>query len=489
MALVVAAGRLQHARALSTLAVVGGGAAGYFGAIEAAAGPAPLRKVKISGGGRCNPAREIAQGYPRGSRQLLGPLSAAFGPRDAAAWFRERGVNLKTEADGRMFPVTDSSQTVIDCLAAAARAAGVRCASTSPLIALARESHPESATMGFEIDVVSGSSGAPLQHAALAPPRGGGSGYTLSADFVLLATGSSREGYKWAEQLGHTISPPVPSLFTFTIRDPRIEGLAGVAVQDAEISLVPIEAPVPAAAAAPVTAGAAPEGAAAAAAAPPQQKRKAKAKRDPSLVQRGPVLITHSGVSGPAALKLSAFGARHLQRGGYKGAVVVNWVRGAAASEAEALAAFQKMRTASARREVATYCPLEQASVPKRLWKALVQHAGIGDNEQWGGCSNAKLAALARNAAACDLSVVGKGAFKDEFVTCGGVALENLDMKTMESRTVPGLHFAGEIVDVDGITGGYNFQSAWTTSWCAGHAIGSSAQQRQPQPQAQAVDT
>eukprot|EP00611_Tribonema_gayanum_P025650 TRINITY_DN589_c0_g1_i2.p1 TRINITY_DN589_c0_g1~~TRINITY_DN589_c0_g1_i2.p1 ORF type:complete len:389 (-),score=150.30 TRINITY_DN589_c0_g1_i2:878-2044(-) len=366
MALVAAAGRLQQARALSTLAVVGGGAAGYFGAIEAAvtggqslqviileAGPAPLRKVKISGGGRCNvmhdeskAARVIAAGYPRGSRQLLGPLSAAFGPRDAAAWFRERGVALKTEPDGRMFPVTDSSQTVIDCLAAAARAARVS------VLTGAKVSAVRACGEGFEIDVGgSSSSGATLQHAALAAPRDGGSGYTLSADFVLLATGSSREGYKWAEQLGHTISPPVPSLFTFTIRDPRIEGLAGVAVQDAEISLVPIEAPL--AAAAPVAAGAVPEGAAAAAAAvaaPPQQKRKAKAKRDPTLVQRGPVLITHSGVSGPAALKLSAFGARHLQRGGYKGAVVVNWVRGAAASEAEALAAFQKSMGARRRR-------------------------------------------------------------------------------------------------------------------------------------------
>ena len=330
--------------------VVGGGAAGYFGAIEAACAgtsqviileqaPAPLQKVLLSGGGRCNvlhdetkPVRLVTQGYARGSRQLLGPMTAVFGPRETADWFRSRGVQLKTEADGRMFPATDKSQTIIECLVETARAAGVHVITGAKVTSI-NAGHKAG---GFSLSL---SSTKQMRHSAathqlLGPPTDDGSAsstgrlkHRLAADYVLLATGSSREGHLWAAHLGHEIAPPVPSLFTLNVADDaRISGLAGVAMQDAEVVLLPTP----------------PKRDLATAAAVSNAPAKS-AKPLPGHVQRGPVLITHSGLSGPAVLKLSAFGARELHDSKYRGTVRVNWVRSAAATQAAALEAFKKV--------------------------------------------------------------------------------------------------------------------------------------------------
>jgi hypothetical protein len=404
------------------IGVIGGGAAGYFGAIAAAeaGGPAvsvflyeatahPLAKVRVSGGGRCNvthacfDARELARRYPRGGRELVGAFSR-WQPRDTVAWFAERGVTLKTEADGRMFPVTDNSLTIIDCLQEAARKAGVRVRTNCGVKAVER---PASGAPRFRLTLTDGG--------------------TADCDRLLLATGGNRTnlGYEIARQCGHTIEAPVPSLFTFQVADPRLAGLSGLSVEDA-----------------------------------------ATAVTGTALKERGPLLVTHWGLSGPAVLKLSAWGARALHDLGYRCTVRVNW---APQYNPETLrAALEQARAANARKQVTTWCPV---GLPLRLWERLVAAAGLPAAAVWSGVGNAALRALAAQVGEADFAVTGKATFKDEFVTCGGVRLAEVDFKTMESRLAPGLHFAGEVLDVDGITGGYNFQNAWTTGWLAGRAL------------------
>lgn len=399
--------------------VVGGGAAGFFAAITLAeANPdvrvtilerstEPLGKVRISGGGRCNvthdepdPAAFVGN-YPRGSRALRGPLTR-FGAADTASWFAARGVTLKTEADGRMFPVSNSSETVVNCLLDAAGAAGVvlrtRCAVRSLRVTNGR----------FEADL---------------------GGETLTADRVLLATGSNPQVYGWAAALGHEVAAPVPSLFTFKIDDPRLTGLAGVSVPDAEVVL---------------------EGA---------------PKAAKGLVQRGPLLVTHWGLSGPAVLKLSAWGARDLHEQDYRVGIRVNWLPNRSAETLRGRLA--ELKTAEPRKQVAAHAAF---GLPGRLWAALAGAAGLAD-KRWADVSKAELAALADELGRGRFTVSGKGVFKDEFVTCGGVKLTEVDFRTLESRRCPGLYFAGELLDVDGVTGGFNFQSAWATGFLAGQAL------------------
>jgi predicted Rossmann fold flavoprotein len=400
--------------------VAGGGAAGFFAAIACAeADPGaevtlheatmhPLAKVRVSGGGRCNvthaclDARELASCFPRGARELIGPFNR-FGPADTVAWFRDRGVELKTEKDGRMFPVTDDSATIVDCLMRAAAASGARLFTASGLKSLAR-------TPG---------DGRRLK-AVLT------TGETILADRVLIATGGTKgsAGLPIAESLGHTIVPPVPSLFTFHIDDPRLKGLEGVAA--------PAVASV----------------------------------KNTRLCESGPVLVTHWGLSGPAILRLSAWGARELHDAGYRFTLSVNWAE--ARTTDEARTALERDRAAHPKRQVATANPF---GVPARLWERLVAAAGIAPSSPWAGISNDVLRSLASQATATEFAVAGKSMNKEEFVTCGGVSLAEVDMATMESRVCPGLHLAGEVLDIDGITGGYNFQSAWTTGWQAGRAM------------------
>lgn len=414
--------------------VVGGGAAGFFAAIACAEqNPAahvtlleatahPLAKVRVSGGGRCNVThacfdpRELVKRYPRGGRELLGPFHR-WQPRDTVEWFAARGVELKTEADGRMFPVTDRSQTIVDCLLGAAEKAGVKLVTSLGLRSAVGRPPPRPGA-------------APL------PPRFAltlTDGSALHCDRLLLATGGNRSsiGLTAAAALGHAIEPPVPSLFTFHIDDARIVGISGVSVPNV-VTTVP----------------------------------------GTKLRESGPLLVTHWGMSGPAILKLSAWGARELAAANYTFRLGVNF---APPHTRESLVReLGGIRTANPRKQLGTWCPLE---LPLRLWEKLLAAAGLAPDALWANISNDALGGLAGQIVAAEFAVVGKSMNKEEFVTCGGVRLSEIDFKTMESRLCPGLHFAGEVLDIDGVTGGFNFQAAWTSGWLAGCAIAQPASQ------------
>ncbi|NET58944.1 MAG: NAD(P)/FAD-dependent oxidoreductase [Symploca sp. SIO2E6] len=413
------------------IVVIGGGAAGFFGAIACAsahphtqvtlleAGRQPLAKVRISGGGRCNVTHEcfdpdlLVQAYPRGSKALRGAFSR-FQPRNTVAWFESRGVPLKTEADGRMFPVTDSSQTIVDCLLQAAKEAGVQLRTSTPVksVLYTPELPPDKRGKiqgKFEIGLKNGE--------------------IIECDRLLIATGSNPQGYRWAQDLGHHLESPVPSLFTFNIPDPRLQDLAGISINHVCLRLP--------------DAG--------------------KTLRE----QTGPLLITHWGISGPAVLKLSAWGARFLQEQRYQTPLLINWLPQYNPESLHQLLLVVKSQLA--RRLITNSCPIP---VPKRLWRSLTANVGIGAQHRWGELSKKTLNQLVQELTQGRYLIKDKGVFKEEFVTCGGVNLKEIDFKAMASRRCPGLYFAGEILDIDGITGGFNFQSAWTTAWLAGQAMG-----------------
>ena len=409
---------------MSRIVIAGGGAAGFFAAIACAeacaaahagaevvileSGRQFLSKVRVSGGGRCNVThacadpRTLAASYPRGGRALIAAFSR-FQPSDTVAWFAARGVKLKAEGDGRMFPVTDSSETIVECLVSEARAAGVSLKTEHGLERIERL------------------------------PRGGFSlglsnGHTLACDRLLLATGGCRTtagGCTLAAALGHTVEPPVPSLFTFHIEEPWLRRLAGVAVER-------VEASVPGA----------------------------------KLREEGALLATHLGASGPVILRLSAWGARLLHERGYKFPLHIRWLPHLSA---EAVADELKARGQSQPSAFVIKTPIRP--LPARLWEALVIAAGIPPETRWAAFPRASLHRLAAQLTRTEFQVTGKNSNKAEFVTCGGVRLSEVDFKTMESRVVPGLYFAGELLDIDGLTGGYNFQAAWTTGWIAGNAM------------------
>jgi predicted Rossmann fold flavoprotein len=399
--------------------VAGGGAAGFFAAIACAQaapdvavsllekGPQFLSKVRISGGGRCNvthagfDAREFAAHYPRGGQALIAPFKS-FQASDTVAWFESRGVKLKTERDGRMFPTTDSSQTVIDCLLGEAKAAGVKLALNRGLESVTKRPDGQ-----FELTLADGE--------------------TLHCDALLLATGGCRVAAQGqlAVSLGHTLEPPVPSLFTFHLEAPWVRELAGVSVKA-------VEASVP----------------------------------GTRLRERGALLLTHWGLSGPVILRLSASGARELHGFDYRFPLCLNWLPDLSA---EALAAeFESRRSSRAARFVVN-TPI--APLSARLWAQLARAAGIPGDTRWAALSRAGRHQLVQQLHRTELPVTGKSLNKDEFVTCGGVRLSEVNFKTMESRLCPGLYFAGELLDIDGLTGGFNFQSAWTTGWLAGQAM------------------
>ena len=420
--------------------MVGGGAAGFFAAIAAAENGADvtvlektarfLDKVRISGGGRCNVThagfepREFAACYPRGGQALLGPFSK-FSARDTVAWFAARGVQLKAESDGRMFPITDSSETIVNCLMAAAAKAGVKLRLNCVV-----ESVAKNAEGRFKLKLTA-ERRSPTRRVGensseFAGAEAGASGEFFSCDRLLLATGGCRAAAagQLAVSLGHTLEPPVPSLFTFQIASPWLRSLAGVAA-DAEVS--------------------------------------APAAR---LRERGPVLVTHWGLSGPAVLKLSAWGARALHDLNYQFPLLVNWLPG---SNPEKIIEDFHARRESAGAKLLVNVPLFPLTA--RLWEQLVLAAGIPRDTRWAALTRAQAQALARQLTRTEFMVMGKSLNKDEFVTCGGVKLAEVNFKTMESRRCPGLFFAGELLDVDGITGGFNFQAAWTIGFIAGHAL------------------
>ncbi|MCX6904857.1 MAG: NAD(P)/FAD-dependent oxidoreductase [Verrucomicrobia bacterium] len=399
--------------------VVGGGPAGFFAAIACARAkpgmevtvlersPQFLAKVRISGGGRCNvthacfDARELGACYPRGGRALLAAFHL-FQARDTMAWFESRNVKLKTESDGRVFPVSDSSQTIMDCLLHEAEAAGVELRLNCGV-----ETATRRAPGGFELRLTNQQ--------------------TLACDGLLLATGGCRgpaSGHL-AISLGHTLEPPVPSLFTFHIETPWLRELPGVALECVEGSV-------------PGT----------------------------GLRERGPLLLTHWGLSGPVILSLSAWGARQLHGLNYQFPLHLNWLPHLN-PEAIASRLHSQRRDEPARLVVNTPIP----PLTARLWQRLVLAAGIAPETRWAALSRAGQHQLVQQLIRTALPVTGKSLNKDEFVTCGGVPLSEVNFKTMESRLCPGLYFAGELLDVDGITGGYNFQAAWTTGYIAGGAM------------------
>jgi hypothetical protein len=401
------------------IAVVGGGAAGFFAAITCAEaspdvevsileqGTRFLSKVRISGGGRCNvthacfEANDLSQHYPRGGRELRGAFQV-FQPADTVGWFEARGVKLKTEEDGRMFPVTDSSQTIIDCLVQAARKAAVQLRTDCGVQRAAR--NPGG---GFTLETSPGD--------------------TVSCDRMMLATGGCRALAAGAPavSLGHSLELPVPSLFTFHISTPWLRELAGVSVERVQVAV-------------------------------PELK----------LCEKGALLITHQGVSGPVILRVSAWGARALHAANYQFALHINWVPDL--DHTRLTAQFIALRRAHAARLVVNV-PL--SPVPGRLWERLVLASGVSRETRWANLSNSAQHRLAQQLARTELPVSGKTLNRDEFVTCGGVRLNEVNFKTMESRLCPGLFFGGELLDIDGLTGGFNFQAAWTTGWLAGRAM------------------
>ncbi|HVL49431.1 MAG TPA: NAD(P)/FAD-dependent oxidoreductase [Candidatus Thermoplasmatota archaeon] len=399
--------------------VVGGGAAGFFGALRAAglgaratlleAGAEPLAKVAISGGGRCNvthalhDAAAFVAHYPRGAKELRSVL-ARFAAKDTMAWFEARGVALKVEADRRVFPVSDDSASIVDALLAEARALDV------DVRARARPEAVERDGARFRIAL-----------------KGGG---TIGADRVLLATGSSPAGHALAAKLGHTIVPPVPALFSFVVRDPRLDGLAGLAVPRVRATLAcdGLKKPV---------------------------------------TKEGPLLVTHQGLSAHAVLRLSAAAARELAATRYAAEVAVDFAPDAT-DDALRLAA-DAARAANPRGTIGAHAFVD--TVPRRLWDRLVAAAGIDPATRWSEVPKKGLHDLVGQLKRARFVVSGRGDFREEIVTAGGVARREVDWTRMESRLVPGLHFAGEILDVDGLTGGFNLQNAWSTGWVAGSAM------------------
>lgn len=400
------------------IVVIGGGAAGFFGAIQAAvsfprarvtlleAAREPLGKVRISGGGRCNvthhcfDSTQLINYYPRGGKALRGAFSR-FQPQDTIAWFANHGVPLKTEADGRMFPTTDNSETIVNCLMETATFAGVHVMVNSPVKSL------EKTETGFLIALKRD--------------------YQILANRVLIATGSSPFGYRVAQNLGHSLETPVPSLFTFQVQDSRFKDLLGVSFERVCVRLGATK-----------------------------------------LEQIGPLLITHWGVSGPAILKLSAWGARILHEHRYRMSLIINWLPDYKLESLREM--LLKTKNESPKRKIVNYCPFD---LPKRFWQNLIAYLGVKVETPWAELSKNTLNQLVNELNQGTYQIKGKGVFKEEFVTCGGVSLKEVDFKTMESKICPGLYFAGEVLDIDGVTGGFNFQSAWTTGYLAGQAIGS----------------
>lgn len=396
--------------------VIGGGAAGFFSAITAKqANPDHpvillekhaqlLSKVRVSGGGRCNVThscfepKELTQNYPRGSKELLGPFNK-FQPKDTISWFQDRGVELKVEPDGRMFPTTDSSETIIHCLMHEARSLGVDIRTQQKIESIKKDD--THFTLLFS------------------------DGTTIQASKLILATGSAPQGHLWAQSFGHQIVDPVPSLFTLNVPKFPLVELAGIAVT-AQISL-----------------------------------------KGTSFNQTAPLLITHWGFSGPAALKLSAWAARSLHAQQYKAELSIDWTPSITAEKA--MDQLLMKRKEAPNQQIGTYATFD---LPKNLWKKLLERAGLDPIRKWIEISNGAMTKFIQQLKGDLYIMEGKTTHKEEFVTCGGVSLKEINFKTMESKLCPGLFFAGEILDVDAVTGGFNFQNAWTTGWIAGTSIG-----------------
>lgn len=394
--------------------IVGGGAAGFFTALNIAEkkpklkiailerGKEVLTKVRISGGGRCNVTHacfepnELVKFYPRGEKELRGPFHQ-FCSGDTIAWFEEHGVALKIEEDGRMFPESNSSQTIIDCFTQLADKLHIKVYTGQSVQAIYKaEEHWKITTQNDN--------------------------FTCAA--LVMATGSNPKIWELLQEMGHTIVPPVPSLFTFNIKDKRIKELPGVAA------------------------------------------KATVAVKGTKLISTGPLLITHWGMSGPAILKLSAWGARILAEKNYQFTIVVNWLNDVDAEDAEKT--LKELKLEHAKKAVSKKSPFD---FPNRLWESMVIASGIETETKWADLSRIQLQQLVVELTSAPYQVNGKSTFKEEFVTAGGIDLREINFKTMQSKKHDNLYFSGEIVNIDAITGGFNFQNAWTSGFIAAQSI------------------
>ena len=394
--------------------IVGGGAAGFFTAINIVEknptlkvailerGSEVLQKVRISGGGRCNVTHacfepnELVKFYPRGEKELRGPFHQ-FGAGDTIEWFEKHGVALKIESDGRMFPVSNSSQTIIDCFLEATKKLGIAVLTGQSVQSIFKQE----AFWKIETQTEN-----------------------YLCEKLVLATGSNPKVWDMLQNFGHAVITPVPSLFTFNIKDVRIKELPGVAAQ-ATVKV-----------------------------------------KDTKLISSGPLLITHWGMSGPAILKLSAWGARILHDKNYQFTVFVNWLNDADSEEVEKK--LKDLKQEHAKKSVSKKSPFE---LTNRLWESLVLASGIEAETKWADLSKIQLTNLINQLVNGTFQVNGKSTFKEEFVTAGGIDLKEINFKTMESKLHKNLYFAGEIVNIDAITGGFNFQNAWTSGFIVANTI------------------
>jgi predicted Rossmann fold flavoprotein len=401
------------------LIVIGGGAAGFFAAINAAEkfpelsvqlvekSSKVLSKVKVSGGGRCNVTNankdisSLAKNYPRGEKELRKAFHR-FNTAHTIQWFESRGVKLKAEPDGRVFPVTDNSQTIIDCFLDSCASAGVKISYNTSIKSFNKNG----------------------KRFSLATDNGN----TLECDFVIIATGGNprEDAYNWIKNNGHKIETPVPSLFTFNINDKSLNDLKGVSIKNGLVKIAGTK-----------------------------------------LISTGPILITHWGLSGPAILKLSAFGAKILHEKNYNYTVLVNWTE--ESTETDVKNKMDSFKITHPKKQILSGSPFH---LPLRLWEFLTEKAQINKDNKWDVLPKKNLNRLVNNLYCDQYEACGKTTFKEEFVTCGGVSLNDINFTSMESKAVPGLFFCGEVIDVDGVTGGYNFQAAWTTAWLATEGLG-----------------
>jgi predicted Rossmann fold flavoprotein len=391
----------------------GGGAASFFAALRLASllpsariailekGKEILQKVRISGGGRCNVTnvitdpKELSAQYPRGYRELLGPFYS-FSSKDTVEWFGQRGVRIKAETDGRMFPETDDSTTIIDCLLREAKRFGIEIIKSENLLSIKKRS-----VLWWELKT----------HF-----------HTYDCQLLFIGTGSNPRIWEMLKSLGLHIIEPVPSLFTFNIKHPLLRNLAGISLPDVSVLVAGTK-----------------------------------------LSSSGPILITHWGLSGPAILRLSAWGALELAALNYSFEIVVDWLPGL-----DSVAEFRLYRQQQAKKQVSTLAP---GKLPSRFWRSILEWTGISVDTRWADLNKEQLNDLVQCIHSCSLPVKGKSTFKEEFVTAGGVALKEIDFKQFCSRKYPDLFMAGEVLNIDGITGGFNFQAAWTGGWIAGTAM------------------
>ncbi|MDO1501577.1 NAD(P)/FAD-dependent oxidoreductase [Winogradskyella maritima] len=400
--------------------IVGGGASGFFTAINVAEnfpdksiailerGKTGLQKVKISGGGRCNVTHaefipsELVTNYPRGEKELLGPFHT-FMTGDTIAWFEDRGVELKIEDDGRMFPVTDSSQTIINCFLHEAKKLNIEVMYNHSLKTIVQNDGKGSQESNFILKTNQGD---------------------IQCKKLVIATGSNPKIWNLLSDLGHTIVKPVPSLFTFDIKDERLKDIPGVVVKDAEVSVIGSD-----------------------------------------LITEGPVLVTHAGLSAPAILKLSAIGAFYFEECDYNFKIRINFIK---QTYEDALTSLKNLKLELAKKNISKF---PQFDIPRRLWVKLCSYSKIEDATKWADLNRAQLDALVEQLTNAEFHVTGKSTFKEEFVTAGGVDLKELNFKTYESRRIPNLFLAGEVLNIDAVTGGFNFQNAWTGGYIVAQNI------------------